>query len=92
MQTKVWRSAGGITAITVLSRVAGYVRDKVMAYLMGAGMYSDAFIVAFRIPNMLRGLLAEGAGRLSIHLRAWVALIADLPLLDAARRRLGDRP
>ena len=58
---KVWRSAAGITVITVLSRVAGYIRDKVMAYLMGAGMYSDAFIVAFRIPNMLRGLLAEGA-------------------------------
>jgi putative peptidoglycan lipid II flippase len=61
ISNKVWRSAGGIAVITVLSRVTGYIRDKVMAYLMGAGMYSDAFIVAYRVPNMLRGLLAEGA-------------------------------
>ena len=59
--SRVWRAAGGVTLITFASRVAGYLRDKVMAYVMGAGMFSDAFIVAFRIPNMLRGLLAEGA-------------------------------
>ncbi len=72
---RVWRSAGGVTLITLLSRVAGYLRDKVMAYLMGASVWSDAFIVAFRIPNMLRGLLAEGA----LH-------AAFIPLFSEVRR------
>ncbi len=49
--------AGG----TFLSRVLGLVREQVFAYLFGAGPVSDAFQMAFRIPNILRDLLAEGA-------------------------------
>jgi putative peptidoglycan lipid II flippase len=45
----------------LLSRVAGLVRDQVTAFYFGAGPVADAFFVAFRIPNFLRRLLAEGA-------------------------------
>jgi putative peptidoglycan lipid II flippase len=45
----------------MISRVMGYIRDAVSAALLGVGMVSDAFFVAFRIPNLLRNLLAEGA-------------------------------
>ncbi|HSN90231.1 MAG TPA: murein biosynthesis integral membrane protein MurJ [Anaeromyxobacteraceae bacterium] len=50
-----------ISAATLASRVLGLVRDQVFAVLLGAGMVSDAFIAAFRIPNLLRDLFAEGA-------------------------------
>ncbi len=55
------RSASTITPLTLLSRVTGYLRDKVIAILLGAGLRSDAFFVAFRIPNMLREIIGEGA-------------------------------
>src|SRR4029077_11494568 len=42
-------------------RVTGLVRDIVTGYLFGAGMAADAFFVAYRIPNLLRRLVAEGA-------------------------------
>lgn len=49
---------GGLTGI---SRILGFVRDMVMAWILGAGIVADAFIVAFRIPNLLRRFMAEGA-------------------------------
>ncbi len=55
------KSASIVSVITMLSRVLGYVRDAICAALLGVGIVSDAFFVAFRIPNMLRNLLAEGA-------------------------------
>ena len=55
------RSASVITPLTLLSRVTGYIRDKVIALTLGAGTRSDAFLVAFRIPNMLREIVGEGA-------------------------------
>jgi putative peptidoglycan lipid II flippase len=55
------RSAGVIGIATMGSRVLGLARDQVLAYLFGAGMEMDAFNVAFRIPNLLRDLFAEGA-------------------------------
>ena len=48
-------------AATLASRVLGYVRDMVVALAFGAGPVTDAFFVAFRIPNILRRLLGEGA-------------------------------
>ena len=51
----------GISAATMVSRVLGLVREQVFAALLGAGRYTDAFVVAFRIPNLLRDLFAEGA-------------------------------
>jgi putative peptidoglycan lipid II flippase len=46
---------------TLLSRVLGLVREQVFAALLGAGFYGDAFAMAFRLPNLLRDLFAEGA-------------------------------
>jgi len=60
-EARVARSAGVVGAATLLSRIAGLVRDQVMASLFGAGFATDAFNVAFRIPNLLRDLFAEGA-------------------------------
>jgi len=55
------RSAGVIGIATMTSRVLGLVRDQVMAYLFGAGNAVDAYNVAFRVPNLVRDLFAEGA-------------------------------
>ena len=46
---------------TFFSRIAGLLREQTFAYLFGAGLWTDAFNVAFRIPNLLRDLFAEGA-------------------------------
>jgi len=56
----VWRSGGTIGAMTLLSRILGFVRDMVLARVFGAGVATDAFFVAFRIPNFLRRLFGEG--------------------------------
>lgn len=58
---KVARAAGIVGAATMVSRVFGVVRDMVIAALFGASWMTDAFWVAFRIPNMLRRLLGEGS-------------------------------
>ena len=55
------RSAGLVSALTMLSRLLGLVRELVFAALLGAGLHADAFQVAYRIPNLLRDLFAEGA-------------------------------
>src|SRR5688572_2259777 len=47
--------------MTLLSRITGFVRDTLLAILFGAGLAMDAFVVAFRLPNLLRRLFAEGA-------------------------------
>jgi putative peptidoglycan lipid II flippase len=52
---------GSIGAATLASRVLGFLRDMIVALAFGAGPVTDAFFVAFRIPNILRRLLAEGA-------------------------------
>jgi len=58
---RLTRAAGIISAATFLSRVLGYVRDVLIAGYFGTGVYADAFIAAFRIPNMLRRLFGEGS-------------------------------
>ena len=55
------RSAGVISIATLGSRLLGLARDTLLAYFFGAGRAMDAFNVAFRIPNLLRDLFAEGA-------------------------------
>jgi len=50
-----------ISGMTLLSRVLAFVRDILIARIFGAGMATDAFFVAFKLPNMLRRLFAEGA-------------------------------
>ncbi len=56
-----YSTAGLIAGATLLSRILGLVREQVFAYFFGAGLYTDAFQIAFRIPNLLRNLFAEGA-------------------------------
>lgn len=55
------RATGTVGAMTMLSRIFGYLRDMVIAVLFGATGSTDAFFVAFRIPNFMRRLFAEGA-------------------------------
>ncbi len=58
---KVAKAAGIVGAATMVSRVFGVIRDMVIAAFFGASWMTDAFWVAFRIPNMLRRLLGEGS-------------------------------
>ncbi|MBF7688809.1 murein biosynthesis integral membrane protein MurJ [Acinetobacter rathckeae] len=57
----LWRSTFVVSAMTMLSRILGLVRDMVLLNVFGAGKEFDVFVVAFRIPNFFRRLFAEGA-------------------------------
>ncbi len=59
--TRVVKAAWVVGLATLLSRVFGFIRDVVVAGFFGAGLATDAFFVAFRIPNLLRRLFAEGS-------------------------------
>lgn len=58
---KITRAAGAVSLATLISRILGFVRDMIIANLFGAKVAADAFFIAFRIPNLLRRLTAEGA-------------------------------
>jgi putative peptidoglycan lipid II flippase len=58
---KLYRGFATVGAMTILSRVLGFVRDVLIAAVLGTSFVADAFFVAFRIPNMFRRLFAEGA-------------------------------
>ena len=77
--SRLWRSTFIVSAMTLLSRIAGLVRDMVFMNLFGAGKLMDAFLVAFKIPNFLRRLFAEGA-----FSQAFVPVLSDV------RARRGD--
>ena len=55
------KSVATVGGFTMISRVLGFIRDILMASVLGAGPVADVFLVAFRIPNMFRRLVAEGA-------------------------------
>ena len=55
------KALGTVGGLTLVSRVLGLVRDSLFARFIGAGFASDAFLIAFRLPNMFRALFAEGA-------------------------------
>lgn len=69
---KIARSAGTVSIAVMCSRILGLAREQVFAVMFGAGFAFDAFVVAFRIPNLLRDLFGEGA--LSA---AFVAVFSD---------------
>lgn len=73
------RALATVSSMTLVSRILGFVRDLLIARLFGAGLATDAFFVAFRIPNLLRRLFAEGA-----FSQAFV------PVLSEYRTRRGD--
>ena len=58
---KLIRSTGVIGSATIASRVLGFVRDILFARLFGTDIFAQAFVVAFRLPNMLRDMVGEGA-------------------------------
>jgi putative peptidoglycan lipid II flippase len=76
------RSASAITPLTLVSRVTGYLRDKAIAATLGAGMRTDAFFVAFRIPNMLREIIGEGAMSSAV-IPVYAEVSADRPAEEA---------
>lgn len=63
--SKLVKSAGFVGAFTLVSRILGVVRDAVIALLLGASPASDAFFIAFRIPNLLRKFFSDGMLTLS---------------------------
>ena len=58
---RLTRAAGSVALATLASRLLGFVRDAVIAWGFGAGFGSDAFLAAFRVPNLFRRLLGEGS-------------------------------
>lgn len=82
------RTLATVSGMTLVSRVLGFVRDAVIAATFGAGLATDAFFVAFRIPNLLRRLFAEGA-----FSQAFVPILAEYKSRHGAEetKRLVDR-
>ncbi|PKO93965.1 MAG: murein biosynthesis integral membrane protein MurJ [Betaproteobacteria bacterium HGW-Betaproteobacteria-1] len=66
------KALAAVGSMTFLSRILGFVRDLLIARVFGAGIYTDAFFVAFKIPNLLRRLFAEGA-----FSQAFVPILAE---------------
>lgn len=57
----LFKSVATFGGLTLISRITGFLRDMVLANMLGAGALSDAFVVAFKLPNLFRSLFAEGA-------------------------------
>ena len=66
------KSLAAVSSMTMLSRVLGFVRDAIIARFFGAGASADAFFVAFKLPNLLRRIFAEGA-----FSQAFVPILAE---------------
>lgn len=82
------RALGTISSLTLVSRILGFIRDAIIARVFGAGIATDAFFVAFRLPNLLRRLFAEGA-----FSQAFVPVLAQYHAREgeAATKQLVDR-
>lgn len=65
------KSLAAVSSMTMFSRVLGFARDAIVARIFGAGMATDAFFVAFKLPNLLRRIFAEG------HFPAFVPILAE---------------
>lgn len=76
---KIAKAAGVMSAATFISRVLGYIRDMIFAFYFGATGVSDTFFAAFRIPNLLRELFAEGS-----------MSAAFIPVLTEYRQKQGE--
>ncbi|MFW5451692.1 MAG: murein biosynthesis integral membrane protein MurJ [Methylophagaceae bacterium] len=79
MSEKLFKSTAVVSSMTFISRILGFIRDIVIARLFGAGLGADVFFVAFKIPNFLRRLFAEGA-----FSQAFIPVLAEY-------RQRGDR-
>ncbi|WP_462323421.1 murein biosynthesis integral membrane protein MurJ [Desulfoplanes sp.] len=77
---RITRNATVVAGATLLSRILGFARDLIVAFALGAGPLADAFFVAFRLPNLLRRLFAEGS-----------LTMAFVPVFTRTRQAEGDR-
>jgi len=90
MSEKLFKSTAVVSVMTFISRILGFIRDIVIARMFGAGLGADVFFVAFKIPNFLRRLFAEGA-----FSQAFIPVLAefrergDEPLQDLIARTSG---
>nr|WP_314483200.1 murein biosynthesis integral membrane protein MurJ [uncultured Pseudomonas sp.] len=66
------KSLAAVSSITMISRVLGFIRDTILARIFGAGVATDAFFIAFKLPNLLRRIFAEGA-----FSQAFVPILAE---------------
>ncbi len=66
------KSLAAVSSMTMFSRILGFIRDAIIARIFGAGLATDAFFVAFKLPNLLRRIFAEGA-----FSQAFVPILAE---------------
>ncbi len=76
---QIARDASIVGGATLLSRLLGFFRDMILAYVLGTGIAADAFYVAYRLPNMMRRLFAEGS-----------MTMAFVPVFSKLRAEVGD--
>ena len=77
----LFKSVATFGGLTLVSRITGFLRDMVLANFLGAGAISDAFVVAFKLPNLFRSLFAEGA-----FTSAFVPLFSQKLVSDGKKR------
>ena len=82
------KSSATVSALTLVSRITGVIRDMLIARYFGASAETDAFYAAFRLPNMLRRLFAEGAFQQAFVPMEIIWFVSALTneLLQAGRR------
>jgi putative peptidoglycan lipid II flippase len=78
---QILKSASIISLVTIASRILGYVRDQRIALLLGTGAAADAYVLAYRIPNLFRRLVAEGSMTASF-IPVFTAYMRDKPKKD----------
>ncbi|WP_027186039.1 murein biosynthesis integral membrane protein MurJ [Desulfovibrio inopinatus] len=76
---EIAKNASVVGGATLVTRILGFLRDMAVAYVLGAGLSADAFYVAFRLPNLLRRLFAEGS-----------MTMAFVPIFTTIRKEQGD--
>ena len=72
MTMNLLKTLAKVSSMTMVSRILGFIRDAIIARMFGAGMATDAFFVAFKLPNLLRRIFAEGA-----FSQAFVPILAE---------------
>ena len=82
MSSKLLKSTAIVSLMTLVSRISGLVRDIIMANVLGSSALADAFFVAFRIPNFLSRIFAEGA-----FSQAFVPVFSELSERNTAEAR-----
>lgn len=79
----LFKSVATFGGLTFVSRITGFLRDMVLANFLGAGVLADAFVVAFKLPNLFRSLFAEGA-----FTSAFVPLFSQKLVADGKKKSI----